>query len=368
MKTTYTFAEVLGEYTVAELKEMAKGLKLSGYSRMKKDEVIELIKGITLDRELVTLKFLTASERDMELFEEAMNHTVLVDQNAMGYRYWLEMLVAFITKKHAIVIPTEIQEEYAKFKADEELQADRKLNALIHEYALACTNLYSIIALDKFVEIMNSQNEQQVTAENVIEWCSLRYLVHGCSMYMYQDGYIMEDIYGENDFDVRENYKEMLEKQGDKEYYIPEREELLRYADVLYVEETPQFSEMFAFIQKNSSLTAEQVYDVCAELQLMIRDGSDTTEIIEMVCERGLELTKDKDANRFFEKFIRMQCTTRMPEHRGLTQNEVEPESALATIASTSTTTVVNEQPKVYPNDPCPCGSGKKFKKCCARK
>ncbi len=28
-------------------------------------------------------------------------------------------------------------------------------------------------------------------------------------------------------------------------------------------------------------------------------------------------------------------------------------------------TTVVNEEPKVGRNDPCPCGSGKKFKKCC---
>ena len=23
--------------------------------------------------------------------------------------------------------------------------------------------------------------------------------------------------------------------------------------------------------------------------------------------------------------------------------------------------------PKIYPNDPCPCGSGKKYKKCCGR-
>ncbi len=29
-------------------------------------------------------------------------------------------------------------------------------------------------------------------------------------------------------------------------------------------------------------------------------------------------------------------------------------------------TTVVKEA-KVYPNDPCPCGSGKKYKKCCGR-
>ena len=29
-----------------------------------------------------------------------------------------------------------------------------------------------------------------------------------------------------------------------------------------------------------------------------------------------------------------------------------------------SSQTVVNA-PKIYPNDPCPCGSGKKYKKCC---
>lgn len=29
--------------------------------------------------------------------------------------------------------------------------------------------------------------------------------------------------------------------------------------------------------------------------------------------------------------------------------------------------TVVNKGPKVGRNDPCPCGSGKKYKKCCGR-
>lgn len=32
-----------------------------------------------------------------------------------------------------------------------------------------------------------------------------------------------------------------------------------------------------------------------------------------------------------------------------------------------ASTTIV-KAPKVYPNDPCPCGSGKKYKKCCGRK
>ncbi len=30
--------------------------------------------------------------------------------------------------------------------------------------------------------------------------------------------------------------------------------------------------------------------------------------------------------------------------------------------------TTVHKEAKIYPNDPCPCGSGKKYKKCCGRK
>jgi len=29
--------------------------------------------------------------------------------------------------------------------------------------------------------------------------------------------------------------------------------------------------------------------------------------------------------------------------------------------------TTVHKEKKIYPNDPCPCGSGKKYKKCCGR-
>lgn len=32
-----------------------------------------------------------------------------------------------------------------------------------------------------------------------------------------------------------------------------------------------------------------------------------------------------------------------------------------------SSTTITKDK-KIYPNDPCPCGSGKKYKKCCGRK
>ena len=42
------------------------------------------------------------------------------------------------------------------------------------------------------------------------------------------------------------------------------------------------------------------------------------------------------------------------------------PDSAEAVAeAETKVKTVVREAPKIGRNDPCPCGSGKKYKKCC---
>ncbi len=45
---------------------------------------------------------------------------------------------------------------------------------------------------------------------------------------------------------------------------------------------------------------------------------------------------------------------------------DAETKKALYKEQKASTTIVKGE--KVYPNDPCPCGSGKKYKKCCGRK
>ncbi len=60
-------------------------------------------------------------------------------------------------------------------------------------------------------------------------------------------------------------------------------------------------------------------------------------------------------------------------EERAQIENECEEELALAVtdiyrfwLARRGIQTIHREQPKVGRNDPCPCGSGKKFKQCCA--
>ena len=54
-------------------------------------------------------------------------------------------------------------------------------------------------------------------------------------------------------------------------------------------------------------------------------------------------------------------------------EQKVEREPAAKVTGTNKDDTAVNapkkrEAKKIYPNDPCPCGSGKKFKQCCGRK
>ena len=55
----------------------------------------------------------------------------------------------------------------------------------------------------------------------------------------------------------------------------------------------------------------------------------------------------------------------------GLENEEIEKEEANRKSFSFEDIMRLNQPTtkiKIYPNDPCPCGSGKKYKKCCGRK
>ncbi|MEE1086956.1 MAG: preprotein translocase subunit SecA [Schaedlerella sp.] len=66
------------------------------------------------------------------------------------------------------------------------------------------------------------------------------------------------------------------------------------------------------------------------------------------------------------------ETTVRTLFHVRVEQKAEREEVAKATGTNKDTGTVrapkKREEKKVYPNDPCPCGSGKKYKQCCARK
>ncbi len=69
----------------------------------------------------------------------------------------------------------------------------------------------------------------------------------------------------------------------------------------------------------------------------------------------------DPMANRFEKQLEKKKLGDRA--RRGMTDEEIEAEEKL--LKETKKIDPLQATGKVNRNDPCPCGSGKKYKKCC---
>ena len=87
-----------------------------------------------------------------------------------------------------------------------------------------------------------------------------------------------------------------------------------------------------------------------------------------------LRIEYKMQAYEMFDNMINniQETTVRLLYHVRIEQ-KVEREQVAKVTGTNKDDTGVREpkkraEKKVYPNDPCPCGSGKKYKQCCGRK
>ena len=105
---------------------------------------------------------------------------------------------------------------------------------------------------------------------------------------------------------------------------------------------------------------AEQV---AAEIQYACAVEAGVGQVFEILEECHVDLD-DKSVSSFVEIITAVQNNTRLWANKGHTPNELAAHNNRRPPFAMSG--VIKKQ-KIGRNDPCPCGSGKKYKKCCGR-
>lgn len=288
---------------------------------------------------------------------------------------------------------------------------------LLRSYFAAFSNLYGITPLYRALRIIQKQNpELALTEEEFLSFVSEIeqeehfYIIAGAED-IYSDvkdptppmkrEIIAEHLYAVDDFD---SYDELRTEQEGKPFYVPEKESLLKYQDDYYVEETKEYLALGAFLR--DELKLKRAEDVLENLQFVARMGDDDPQRIiwevERMAGKGC-LGSIEKINGFFQYYFAMCNNTRLASNRGFTPNEMhkrigDPPSSIEFGPNISRSLqkgemdigelrrgiigsdipipwkagMLNdlervEQKKPGRNDPCPCGSGKKYKRCCGR-
>ena len=131
--------------------------------------------------------------------------------------------------------------------------------------------------------------------------------------------------------------------------------------DESYIEPTEAFKSFAQYLMKEHGCDVLKASDIIGEVGIFIQNGAKTSEIFRYLSESNI--VKDEKSVRIVsEQIIQLNNSMRLWGLKGHTPQEVaggEPAKKMAPFRRKKTP---------GRNDPCPCGSGKKYKHCCMNK
>ncbi len=226
----------------------------------------------------------------------------------------------------------------------------------LDSYVRAAVNLYGVVSREDIVGIFNNQNIDQTTGEEI--YILLLPLVLKDGWYGFYKDYIVHYSFF-HDF-KQADY--LLEHQADKPRYIPEKHEFLRYVNEVYADN--KFWSNVHFFMLDAFGYSRDVSEGYEEVRNYIIYGDGIRELGSILSRHNLIFSDEKQLQEFLNLIMLAKNNTRIWENNGYTPSE------LHEILSERDKNIIKfpiiKKQKVGRNDPCPCGSGKKYKKCCA--
>ncbi|MDM5332114.1 SEC-C metal-binding domain-containing protein [Ureibacillus composti] len=236
---------------------------------------------------------------------------------------------------------------------------------IIIQYATACTNLYGIIKYPDFLKIYNSQNKPSLSSKELQALLSdpqYEKELENHFVYIEHPFFIHEAV------EMEEDFVGFVASTIGKPFYVPAKKELLRYTDQFYYEKTSHQEKLAKMLAKdffggNKLKAKDEIDEIVGELQVV---DADFNGLVREFMERFV-FDDMKQANEYIQVITKIANTTRIWENRGHTPEELSKMSNPQLNPIPTTPLKVMAGGKVGRNDPCPCGSGKKYKKCCGK-
>lgn len=359
---TTSLREILSQLTKDRLNFIAANCELAGRSKLKKKELADaLVERITKVSE-VRSALLKADLQEWELISALLEAPFVQDNMIFPTAYLFLMdkglVFSFLEQdKLYVVMPEEVKAVYEKLDQKAFL-AERNATQLVLQYIEAAANLYGICPVEKLIAIINDQNDVNLTEE---QFDRIHLSVSDKALtWDIQKGLIFSDgLEG----DGVEEYEAFLESVKDKPYYIPAKEELLRYASSVYYEETPELEALQSYIVRQLRKPERLAEALVDDIQLACAMEEPLDVVMEEFERREIRLNK-KQLEGVIPLLIAVNNTTRMWSNRGFTPSELSAKASRRA-SDGNVIPMPAASSKIGRNDPCPCGSGKKHKKCC---
>ena len=389
------------------LQEMAEDLHLTRYKSLNKTGLAEMIRDEVLKPEVMAGRMLLLSDAEMQEFEKAMakENGYYPDMKEMqNLEKLYDLLYVMFYMDDYAEVPRDVAEVYRTINTPE-YQEKRHGTYWLYHCLMMVEQIYASSPVNIVCRMMEKCVGHKVERSELESlWTNIPDKLNPCVLR--GDRVIFKEVLQDR------LYLRVEETQGNKEYYIPGPEEIIEYTENGYPVSDPHYRSLKTFLIRKMDMKPDEAEEYMPMIWGQVSMGEVLSGIMENFGEEFV-FPSEEALKEFVSIMTDINNNTRMLVNRGWTPNEIRkqmpaaPGGKMPTIVPMSSEaarllgeaadelkergfdidldhnadeittmsmpdgisgkTVVGKK-KIYPNDPCPCGSGKKYKKCCGRK
>ena len=359
----FTISRMLSEKNVTTLRKIAKSCKIKGYSKMKKDELESCLGGVICEKERLPESLYLLDKKKWMLFTELASAQCLeLEDKLYEAATHLENLgLAFRFaegKARYAAVPSEIREAFGEI-CDEDFMKKRENLSLYDDYANAAMALYGLVRFDELTELFESLSgrtgESQALADAVRCFAE-----NGADYCIYQE-YVASRAFEEHDFEDVQKFADIIYAVP---RYTPDEKEFLRYSGYDYYEVTPQIDALRKYLVEDMKIEAFVANFIVDEIHHLSAVQGKPQEFVDVFNKYRI-IKKEEQIYELMNLVHEVSMNTRLLGNHGHTQAEIMELRGETPDNRTEWKKVPASSEKIGRNEPCICGSGRKYKKCC---
>jgi hypothetical protein len=392
------FKECFTQYKKDDLLDFAKVLQLRGVSSLKKADLIDRLVAELLRPEVMEQRFAAFTDAQIAVFEKALNGPYTTTEEEEADAIWLrefDYVSVVSTDPVVVTVPEDLAAAYQAINTPTFHEQRQRVSWMLQCLGL-CQELYGMTPLSVLRSVYETRPGFQATEEQIEELLNLVPEDMSDSVYLTDDSpeegqrgysYVVEEQLMEDD-----GYEALLEEQGGVPYELLPYEELEALSRYGYLPEEPAYEQMRAFL-KEGQIKESKIAGLCVELWGMFSYDATTAVALDWLREQPDVANLDQTVlETLLENCRENTCLRRLRGGRLSEQPAPKAPKAVPVrktqgpafaggqvpemwnVLSPAVRAIAMEedvQPvraaKVGRNEPCPCGSGKKYKKCCGR-
>jgi hypothetical protein len=371
--------DYLSTLTKKELTEIRQYWQFGGISQLNKAELIEALAErikaqlkdwlkYQLPRNIDFLEMVIEKQKTVKRVKVTFKEVLPQALNNFYYRGILDLNDN--EEETTVRIPADLVPQIEEIITDSEFKEQLKKNKEIITFVSGLLVYYGTLSVS---EIYDFYEKYYDNSKKDVNYLYLRKLVDEAYLstdrierysYYYLDPGVISPEEIIDEIEMRQNV----------DYYLPRKKDIL-YAGSNEEEKLNSVQRKFKKMLINDfSIPEDRAEDILWTMKLDIKNDFSTMSMLQDFASE-YEFKNEKQTQEFVRQLNELHNNTRMWILKGHTPEELfeeerkhlQPLPKNERDGSVGEQTVVKDE-KVGRNDPCPCGSGKKYKKCCLGK